>query len=688
MTAQQLQVKVKAASDRMRSDDNTKNALKYLEQLTWLLFLKEWDALEDERAMLAAVDGRSSERTIDGEFRWSQWTQAGRTGDELVEWVHTSLLPHLRSLSGTPQGERIAHLFSSVTTVMKSGYGLAEVIEAIDGIDLHAVENAHALSVIYETLLAETSDAGWSGEFYTPRPIVEFMVQLVRPTLDDSIYDPCSGSCGFLVAAAEHLRPDVVTAADEARFTRGTVHGQESGELAYLVGTMNLMLHGVVDPDVVRRNTLEQDVLNIGPSEQHSVVLTNPPFGGAERPQVQQNFPARSAATELLFLQHVMAKLGPTGRCAIVLPDGVLFRGESAFSAVRKRLLHEFALKAIVRLPSGVFATAPGARTNIVFFEREGAPTQSVRYYQVRPPAGKPAFGKADPLTAEALVPALAWIRDGIADGNSWEVDLDDIREAGYDLNITPRLSGDQQVVADPAEQVQFLLAQAADVAESAQRLEHTWCARVGDFEMGSSRRLGNWVQQRGQRAGDQEVTDAIGVSNAGGLVPFRGKIGADTRRYRRVEVGDFVYNPMRVNVGSLALCRHPSEEGWASPEYVVFRLADDAPISAEYLLFFLKSTAGSTEINRHVQGSVRARLYLDNLRQVEVPVPVEPAQWNELLAAVNEVARATRALAHGGHREALAAALFSGWQSPTAAGASSLAADSSPGDYATRPTM
>lgn len=252
MTARDLQAKIKSASDKMRADDNTKNALKYLEQLTWLLFLKQWDAIEDEREMIASVDGKTYERVIDREFRWSQWTNANRTGDELVEWVTGRLLPHLRQLSGSPEADHIAQMFGGITTVMKSGYSLAEVIAIVDEIDFHSVENHHAMSVIYETLLAQTADAGWSGEFYTPRPVVEFMVEIVRPQLGETVYDPCSGSSGFLVAAAEQLRPQVATGGDEETLTRRSIFGQEAGELAFFVGTMNLMLHGIDDPQTIQ----------------------------------------------------------------------------------------------------------------------------------------------------------------------------------------------------------------------------------------------------------------------------------------------------------------------------------------------------------------------------------------------------------------------------------------------------
>jgi type I restriction enzyme M protein len=358
------------------------------------------------------------------------------TGDKLSKWVTEQLLPHLRGLGGSPQAEHIAQMFGGITTVMKSGHSPAEVIAIVDTIDFHAVENHHALSVIYEMLLAQTADAGWSGEFYTPRPVVEFMVEMVSPKLGETIYDPCSGSCGFLVSAAELLRPQVATSADEETFTRRSIYGQEAGELAFFVGTMNLMLHGIDDPQTVRRNTLEQDIRNIAPSAQHDVILTNPPFGGTENPQVQQNFPARSAATELLFLQHCMAKLADGGRCALVVPDGILYRTNQAYSTVRRRLLTDFAVRAVVRLPTGSFPAAADTRTNLLFFERCTEQPSTIRYYQVLPPHGKRSYSKLDPLLPETLEKARDWLRDVIPEECSWEVSIEDVKQGGYALDI------------------------------------------------------------------------------------------------------------------------------------------------------------------------------------------------------------------------------------------------------------
>lgn len=649
---------IKDASDRMRSDDNTKGYLSYLEQLTWLLFLKQYEALEDEREAVALIDGNTYERVIDKEYRWSAWATSDLTGDALITFVVEILLPHLKQLSGSRRAERVASLFQAVTVVMKSGCTLREVIGKVDQIDFHALTDAHTMSVVYESLLAQATDAGWSGEFYTPRPIVDSMVDIVGPQLGQTIYDPCAGSCGFLVSAYDVLRNQAQTTAESEFLRSNAFHSQESGALAYFVGTVNLLLHGIDDPQSVRRNTLEQDIRSIAPHDQRDLIFTNPPFGGEENPQVQQNFPARSDATELLFLQHCMAKLAPGGTCAIVVPDGILFRTEQSFLSVRRRLINEFSVDGIVRLPSGVFYNAPGARTNLLFFRRTGQPTSSVRFYLVRPPAGRPAFSKTMPLTREHLKPAVAWLRDGEGSAHTWEATYEEIVANGYDLNVRPRLGSEGDHASDPLDLVEHLRSQAAVVIETAER----WSSaldQLQNFELGDRVDLGQFIEERGQRAGDDPAKNLVGVSNSGGLAEFKGTASDDRSRYRRIEAGDFVYNPMRVNVGSLAYCRTTTEEGWVSPEYVVFRLIEDAPFSPDFLLFYLTSSAGREEINRHVRGGVRARLYYANLQKVEVPVPADVAQWDEFLETTAVLRGVTTKAAGPISASDLAAALF-----------------------------
>jgi len=546
-------------------------------------------------------------------------------------------------LSGSSRAERVGAIFGEIRTVMKSGYSLKEVVNIVDSIDFHALDNHHAMSVIYESLLAQTADAGWSGEFYTPRPVVEAMVRIVNPTLGETVYDPCSGSAGFLVGSAEHMAPDTKTTEQRATFNSKTFFGQESGEIAALVGTMNLILHGVEDPQVVRRNTLEQDARNVAPSQQFSVILTNPPFGGTENPQVQQNFPSKSAATELLFLQHCMAKLRDGGRAAIVLPDGILYRTETAFSTVRRRLINEFNVTAIVRLPTGVFPTAPDTRTNIIFFGKNGR-TETIRYYQVPAPPGKRSYSKTNPITADVLKGAEAWLTEGMADDCAWEVAYDALVESGFDLDI-PWPNAALVTGADTAgERIEGLHTRLGVMVELTQALA-TAHSSMERFPLAEARPIGDWVVEAGPRAGDQLPERYVGVSNTGGLAPFKGKTAKDTSRYRELRPGDFVYNPMRVNVGSIALCRREDEAGWVSPDYVVFRLADDTPFDEEYLLMFLKSEQGRAEIERESRGAVRRRLYFDGVKKLNVPVPGDRESWSALIASFASIRRHLREL-------------------------------------------
>lgn len=644
MTLSELQAKIKSASDKMRADDNTKNALRYLEQLTWLLFLKVFDSVEEERETIAQIDGKPYRPLFREKFRWGNWARSrDLTGDKLIAFVTDQLLPYLRGLSGSPRAERVAAIFAEIRTVMKSGYSLKEVVAIVDSIDFHAMDNHHAMSVIYESLLAQTADAGWSGEFYTPRPVVESMVRIIDPKLGETVYDPCCGSAGFLVASATHVRPAVKTKDHASSFNSATFFGQESGEIAALVGTMNLILHGVEDPQIVRRNTLEQDARNISPKDQVSIILTNPPFGGTENPQVQQNFPSRSAATELLFLQHCMAKLRDNGRAAIVLPDGILYRAETAFSTVRRRLVNEFNVTAIVRLPTGVFPTAADTRTNLIFFSKSGR-TERVRYYQVPSPSGKRSYSKTNPLTAETLAGVEAWLQDGVADEYAWEVDYDTIVERGYDLDIPWPGAGEISDASAAGERIESLRARLVTLLELTDALS-TSHSGLESYPLSEAVELGDWVVEAGARAGQRTPDRFVGVSNEGGLTPFKGSPAKDTSRYRELRPGDFVFNPMRVNVGSIALCRRQDEAGWVSPDYTVFRLSDDAPFDEEYLLMFLKSEQGRVEIDRESRGAVRRRLYLDGVRKIRVPIPGDRESWSALISSFASVRRHLREL-------------------------------------------
>lgn len=644
MNQQQLESLIKKASDRLRADDNTKLVTKYIEHLSWLLFLKVHEAMEDEQELLNS----SYQRVIIGEHRWSEWTSKDWRADELITFIDDDLFPYLRGLNTSKEGRLIATLFAGVTTVMKSGFGLKEVIGIVDEIDFHAPDDVHTLSVVYESLLSRLGrDASWSGEFYTPRPIVRFMVQIVDPRLGERVYDPAAGSGGFLAEAFEQMRSQEHTIEDHATLRQRTFFGQESGELPFLLGTMNLVLHGVSVPNLVRRNTLEQDVRGIAPSRQYDVILTNPPFGGRENRQIQQNFPAKSSATEVLFLQHVIAFLKPGGRAAIVVPDGILFRDDGAFRHIRKQLVDDLNLAAIVRLPLGAFPFAKDTRTNLLFFSKTPA-EGPIRYYQVQPPEGKRNFTKTNPVTDDVLKGALAWVHDGVEGDHAWAVSLDEIRAADYDLDLFPPDVYEQldpEVVAARAETFGDGAARLGEAVRPVVEAAHG--AEL--YRLDRIVQLGEYLEERGPRSRDDTPTRYIGVSNTGGLVPFKGRVARDTSRYRRVDKGDFVYNPMRVNVGSIALARSEADAGHASPDYVVFRIKPGAPFGAEYLLQYLQSSVGLRQIQRNAQGTIRSRLYFENLCEVEMPIPAHPAEWNELLAAIDNVRRLLRDLPHVG---------------------------------------
>ncbi len=437
VTREVLAKKVWKAFDVMRRDDGTTGLVEYVEQSSWMIFLKVFDDLETRFKAESELAGKKYERIIDGKYRWQSWATKDWKAEELVPFIDGELIPHLRSISGSAERQMIGTIFAEIRNRMRSPYNLKDVIVIFSQIDYNNSDDSHILSQIYEdTLLKLGREGGLAGEFYTPRPIVRLMVKIVSPTIGESVLDPFCGSGGFLVESYKHmLESKEIGVRDYDFLQHKALHGQEKKSFPYLLGVMNCILHGMLAPDIRRTNTLSENIRNIPEQGRHHAILTNPPFGGEENEQVQQNFPIQIQATELLALQYVMKKLRTNGRCGIVVPEGVL-SGTGAYSKVKEELLKEYNLHTIVSLPSGVFAnvtaSGQGPKTDLVFFDKTG-PTKEIWYYELSPPSGR-NYSRANPVKDTDLQDCYEKWRERRVSENSWRASLRDIINLGYDL--------------------------------------------------------------------------------------------------------------------------------------------------------------------------------------------------------------------------------------------------------------
>ena len=356
------------------------------------VFLKCFGDLEQRREAEAIMAGERYKPVIPAGYRWRDWAadpDKGRTGPDLVEFVNNDLLPKLRDLNGSDERRVIAAVFGETYNRMLSGYLLRDIVNLMGGVNFNSADDIHTLSHLYETMLKEMRDAaGDSGEFYTPRPVVRFIVERVKPKIGEQILDPAAGTGGFLVEAYDLLQKQQRTAEDRGRLQMSTLFGVEKKPMPYLLGMMNLLLHGVERPNLRRDNALRTPLREIGDKDRFDVIVTNPPFGGEEERGIQLNFPetTRTGETALLFLQFIMRSLKPGGRCGMVVPNGTLF-GDGVAARVKEQLLTDFNLHTIVRLPNGVFAPYTSIPTNLLFFDRPG-PTSDIWYYELPQPEG------------------------------------------------------------------------------------------------------------------------------------------------------------------------------------------------------------------------------------------------------------------------------------------------------------
>ena len=405
---------IKRLRDIMRNDAGINGDAQRIEQITWMLFLKVYDAKEGDWEM--NEDDYTS--IIPNECRWINWayddkTGVALTGDDLLNFVNNTLFPTLKNLAvtrETPIKKAIVQtVFQDANNYMKDGVLLRQVINVIDEIDFGDYNESHAFGEIYETILKELQSAGSSGEFYTPRAVTDFMAKMIEPKIGETMADLACGTGGFITSWLKELHQKVETVADEEAYS-SSIYGIEKKQFPYMLAVTNMLLHDLDVPRIYHDNTLLRDVLDYTDDDKFDVILMNPPYGGSEKADVKSHFPADLASSETadLFMSVIMYRLKEKGRAAVILPDGFLFGTDNAKVNIKKKLLNEFDLHTIIRLPSSVFSPYTSITTNILFFDKTG-PTKETWIYRLDKPEGYKNFSKTKPMKLEHFEPVISW---------------------------------------------------------------------------------------------------------------------------------------------------------------------------------------------------------------------------------------------------------------------------------------
>jgi type I restriction enzyme M protein len=539
---------IKAIQDIMRKDVGVDGDAQRIGQLTWLLFLKIWDDREQELELIEAGfqsplmnvrwrEGGEPRQASD--LRWRAWAEdpEGMTGDSLVNFIDSTLFPALKEMEFGPaidavgEGSEAASalrrrrllirgVFEDAYQYMKSGTLLRQVINRLQAdIDFNDARSRHLFGEIYEQVLRDLQSAGNAGEYYTPRAVTQFAVDMVNPRLGDTILDPACGTGGFLAGAIEHIRRNDVHTADQESQLQASIQGVEKKPLPHLLCTTNLIVHGIDVPVGIRHgNALARPIREISARDRVDVILTNPPFGGMEEDGIENNFPLefRTRETADLFLVLILEQLRPGGRAAIVLPDGSLF-GEGIKTRIKERLLAECNLHTIVRLPAGVFSPYTSIRTNILFFEK-GTPTQEVWYFEHPYPEGYKSYSKTKPMLIEEFGPEKEWWTNRSETPRAWRVSIDELRSRGFNLDV-PNPSASSQLHLDPEVLLEQLDSERAAVAHSRQELSDLLKGALADTTWGkAAERIDEMILGSSDVSGLRELVLTLAVQ--GRLVP------------------------------------------------------------------------------------------------------------------------------------------------------------------------
>lgn len=436
----------KAIDNILRNEAGCSNELDYVEQTSWLLFLKYLDDLESEQEENAILAGKEYKRVLSGFYRWSSWAAPkdkngkldvvnAMTGEQLADFVELKLFPELKKFKDTAKNTntieyKIGEIFSELKNKIHSGYNLREIINKMDSLEFQTDEQRHEMSVLYESKIQKMGNSGRNGgEYYTPRPLIRTIVKVVNPTINETVYDPACGSAGFLCEAYNYMKEQVKGNSKKYdTLQNDTFYGKEKKGLPYIISIMNMIFHGVLAPNILHTNTLAENLTNIDEKDRKKVILANPPFGGSERAEEKKNFKIETSETAYMFMQHFIKMLKAGGRAGIVIKNTFLSNGDA--SKIRKMLLEECNLHTILDLPQGVFQGA-GVKTVVLFFTK-GEPTKKTWYYQLNLDR---TLGKTNPLNENDLADFVEKQKTQAENENSWFVDVTKL-DNNYDLSV------------------------------------------------------------------------------------------------------------------------------------------------------------------------------------------------------------------------------------------------------------
>jgi len=440
----------KNIDNAFREDDGCSTELDYAEQSSWILFLKWLDDYEKDKETKAKLENKQFKPTLKKEFQWSTWAvvkdKVGKvdfnktlTGPDLKSFIDDKLFPYLKSFRQNTEDSntleyKIGEIFHEIKNKLSDGYSIREVVDAVDNLEFKSSEQKHELSALYEEKIKKMGNSGrYGGEYYTPRALIKSIIQVMNPQIGETIYDGAVGSAGFLIEAFEYMsKSKSLTTSELKTLQNKTFYGIEKISLAYVIGLMNMILHGIESPNIIRKNTLEDNIQEIQNKDRVDVILANPPFGGkTEKKHIQENFPIRTSETSYLFLQHFIKKLKVEGKCGVVIKNTFLSNTDNASIALRKQLIEECNLFTILDLPKGTFL-GTGVQTVVLFFKK-GEPTKNIWYYQLNPGRN---MGKTNSLNENDLEDFIKLFKNKEETVNSWSISVDKLNLETLDLTV------------------------------------------------------------------------------------------------------------------------------------------------------------------------------------------------------------------------------------------------------------